>query len=214
MKVCIPTSYSLELAEETGLHIGDGSMNYYQGRGLYSLRGHKTDDRPFYIDYVSNLYQNVYGVRISLREWKDVFGFQITSSELVKFKNEELGLPLGKKTKIRIPEPFIENEKLAARCLKGIFDTDVNIYYENKYGRLYPRIEINTVSEILAGQIVSILKGFGFPSIGIWKVSYNHPTWNPIYRICTRGWDSFNVWKEVIGSSHPKYAVKLLLEAP
>lgn len=30
----IPKEMSLELAEEIGLHIGDGSMNYYSKRGV------------------------------------------------------------------------------------------------------------------------------------------------------------------------------------
>ena len=41
-----------ELAEETGLHIGDGSMNFYKNKGelkgLYQLRGHMTDDKEHY----------------------------------------------------------------------------------------------------------------------------------------------------------------------
>ena len=44
----VPTEITEELAEETGWHIGDGSMNFYcnQGKlkGLYSLRGHIVDD--------------------------------------------------------------------------------------------------------------------------------------------------------------------------
>ena len=38
-----------ELAEEVGWHIGDGSMNFYKGKGLYQLRGHIEDDKEHYI---------------------------------------------------------------------------------------------------------------------------------------------------------------------
>ena len=31
--ISIPTHLSAELAEETGWHIGDGSMNYYDNKG-------------------------------------------------------------------------------------------------------------------------------------------------------------------------------------
>ena len=45
----IPDDISLELAEEVGWHIGDGSMNFYKNRGkvkgLYQLRGHIEDDK-------------------------------------------------------------------------------------------------------------------------------------------------------------------------
>ena len=37
-----------DLAEETGWHIGDGSMNFYINdgikKGIYQLRGHMVDD--------------------------------------------------------------------------------------------------------------------------------------------------------------------------
>ena len=48
MKIKIPKKITPMLAEETGWHIGDGSMNFYNSsgkqRGIYQLRGHIEDD--------------------------------------------------------------------------------------------------------------------------------------------------------------------------
>lgn len=51
-ELIIPKQINKELAEETGLHIGDGSMNFYKQkeklRGTYLLRGHLVDDKEHY----------------------------------------------------------------------------------------------------------------------------------------------------------------------
>ncbi len=47
--ISLPERPSEELAEETGLHIGDGTMNFYKNgnkpRGSYALRGPIIDDK-------------------------------------------------------------------------------------------------------------------------------------------------------------------------
>ena len=46
--IILPQRMTEPLAEEIGLHVGDGSMNFYSGRGLFQLRGHLIDDRAHY----------------------------------------------------------------------------------------------------------------------------------------------------------------------
>ena len=98
----IPTKITTELAEEIGWHIGDGSMNYYNNhgtlKGIYQLRGHIEDDREHYEKIIKPLFKLIYDLDISLRKMPStrVYGFQIWSNKLIKFK-KDLGLPLGKK---------------------------------------------------------------------------------------------------------------------
>jgi hypothetical protein len=68
MYVRTPKSISRTLAEETGIHIVDGSMNFYEGRGLYSLRGNKLTDRKFYKGHIRRLFNTLYGANVKLRE--------------------------------------------------------------------------------------------------------------------------------------------------
>lgn len=192
-----------KLAEETGMHIGDGSMNFYAGKGLYSLRGHKSDDRDYYEGFVRTLFKETYAAEVRLREWSDVFGFQLCSSDLVKFKHERLGLPLGPKGEIKIPEKIAKNKKFAKACLRGLFDTDGNIYFEMKYGRPYPRITIYTTSKTLANQIEIIVEKLGFTSFSRWTTRLNEK-WKPVHKICIRGRKNFKLWYEVVGTSNPK----------
>jgi len=108
---------SSELAEETGWHIGDGSMNFYNQdgkmRGLYQLRGHIEDDKQHYLDRIKPIFESIYGIKINLREMPStrVFGFQIWNDELANFKLK-LGLPLGKKWDISIPKDFLGSNEL------------------------------------------------------------------------------------------------------
>ena len=156
-----------ELAEETGWHIGDGSMNYYLNRGklkgVYQLRGHIEDDKPHYENRIKPLFKSLYGIDVSLREMPStrVFGFQIWRDELIKFK-EKLGLPLGKKLNIIIPKIFLKNKILKKSIIRGIFDTDGGVYLEKKNNKLYPRLTVQTISYELSEQLLNILKELGF----------------------------------------------------
>lgn len=115
----LPNKITEELAEETGLHLGDGTMNFYKNKkrikGLFSLRGHIFDDREHYDIRIKGLYKNIYNLNISLRTSKKtgVYGFQKWSDEIVNYKHKELGLPLGKKdTKLSIPKIFLTKKSL------------------------------------------------------------------------------------------------------
>ena len=62
----IPEEPTEDLAYLIGLHIGDGSMNFYQNSGLYSVRGHKVDDRKHYEKVIKPLFKRVYNVDFNL----------------------------------------------------------------------------------------------------------------------------------------------------
>ena len=163
MKIIFPTSITPELAEETGWHIGDGSMNIYdhkdgKQRGFYQLRGHIEDDVEHYIKRIKLIFKQLYNIDISLRIMPKtrVFGFQLWNCDLVKFK-QKIGLPLGKKFDIAIPEAFLKNNELKKAVIKGIFDTDGGIYLDPNRN-LYPICYITTISKNLSQQIHTIFK--------------------------------------------------------
>lgn len=215
MNVKIPKMVNETLAEETGIHIGDSSMNYYKGHGLYSLRGNKITDRKFYENHIKKLFEILYDANIRLREWKDVYGFQIASDKLVNFKKEIIGLPLGKKMNISIPQLLIKNNKLAIACIRGIFDTDGCIYIENKKGKPYPRIEIATTSKMLAKQIKMVITRNEI-KCSMWKQNYKNKNWKPKFMISVKGYNNFKLWYDIFGTSHPKNIEKFqaLLNLP
>lgn len=209
--ILLPEKISVELAEETGWHIGDGSMNYYNNKGVlkgfYQLRGHIEDDKPHYINRIKPLFRRLYGVEVSLREMPStrVFGFQLWCSKLAQFK-KKLGLPLGKKLEVFIPEIFLGKDDLKKAVLRGIFDTDGGIYLEKKNKKLYPRLYISTISLRLANQIQGVLINFNFiPTLHSQKYRDNRKR---LYIITLRGVEMFHKFMKEINPQNLKHQRK------
>ncbi len=129
-EIFFPEEMTPDLAEEVGLHLGDGSMNYYSGKGLYQLRGHMEDDKSHYISRIKPLYKLLFNIDISLRDMPStrVFGFQIWSDKLVNFKKNILGLPVGPKHDFLIPSVIVGNDEFSRSFIRGFFDTDGCLY--------------------------------------------------------------------------------------
>lgn len=211
--IILPEKLTSELAEETGLHIGDGSMNFYLDkngyRGMYSLRGHIIDDKKHYNLRIKNLYVKLYHFKPSLRPMiaTGVYGFQTWTDCVVDFKHKILGLPLGYKRNVRIPYCFFNNKKYHPDIIRGIFDTDGCIYLEHKNNKLYPRIQIGTISKVLAEQMNKILLDLRFR---VTKSMENRVDkgWSNLYVISVRGDDMLNKWMEIIKPANSKHIKK------
>lgn len=213
-EISIPKNVSCELAEETGWHIGDGSMNFYNNKGyqkgIYQLRGHIEDDRPHYLDRIKPIFKLLYDVDISLRDMPStrVFGFQLWCNKLVKFK-QKLGLPLGKKLDIGIPKIFLENKELKTAVIRGIFDTDGGIQLMKKNNKLYPIVYIVTISKSLNDQLFTI-----FNELNLRATSYNYlpkkGNRKRTYKINIRGIKMFDKFMEIIQPANQKHINKYL----
>ena len=204
---------SEELAEETGWHIGDGSMNLYlrkgKEKGIYQLRGHIEDDKEHYLVRIKQLFEGLYNLKISLREMSStrVFGFQIWNNELVNFK-KSLGLPLGKKWDVLIPKVFLQSRELKIAVIRGIFDTDGSIYLEKKNNKLYPTIYIGTICKSLAEQLEFILKEEGFRVTIYSQLNNLHFKRQRYYKVNIRGVKMFHKFMEEISPKNPKHIRK------
>lgn len=209
----IPKNISPELAEEVGWHIGDGSMNFYNNRGvlrgLYQLRGHIEDDKEHYEKRIKPLFEKLFGIKLNIREMPStrVVGFQIWNNDIVNFK-KKLGLVLGYKYNIKIPENFLAKDILKKAVIRGIFDTDGGIYLERKNGKLYPRMHITTISLILSNQLSKILNEMGFRATRysqLYKSSFKRKR---SYIISIRGVEMFHKFMKEINPQNPKHKYK------
>lgn len=201
----IPQKIDKNLAEEIGIHVGDGSMNIYNKNYMYSLEGHSKDDKSYYDLHIANLIKKLYGLEVRLRERKcaGVYGFQIGSKGLILFK-KSLGLPLGPKKSIEIPSIIINSDKeIISSFIRGFFDTDGGIYLENKNNKLYPRIQFTNYSNKLMFQLKNILTNI-FEFNLCFYLDRNTNT----YRIIIRGENNFKKWIKLIGTNNPKNIYK------
>ena len=71
MKVQIPNETTTNLAEEFGIHIGDGSMNFYNKKGLVSIAVNPNEKK--YMDFIKKLYWSLYHVSVNLRYWSRAY---------------------------------------------------------------------------------------------------------------------------------------------
>ena len=211
----IPKKITPELAEETGWHIGDGSMNYYKNcnnlKGLYQLRGHIQDDKPHYDYRIKEIFKRLYNLDINLRKMHGtgVYGFQIWSDKLVNFKSK-IGLPLGKKTSIIIPKIFLKEGELIIPIIRGIFDTDGCLYLEKKNNKFYPRIKITTVSKPLADQLKYEINEIGIRATK-YSMSRSEVGWNTLHNIEIMGKNEAKKWFRIIKPKNPKFLRKFKL---
>ncbi len=207
----IPEQITTDLAEEIGIHIGDGSMNIYNNGqdNKYSLRGHSLDDVQYYENFINPLYRKLYNLNVRIRKWPDVIGFQVSSNALIQFK-QKVGLPLGWKSNIKIPSIITKDERFLAACIRGVFDTDGCISFEKKPPTYsYPRIIITNTSKLLMFQLKkALIQIFGF-NLSYWVSTHEEVNWKPTHRICIRGFKNIEKWKDLIGSNNPKNIKKL-----
>lgn len=132
--ITIPLKMSMELAEETGIHIGDGNLySYKEGEKFltyrYSISGDLANEFLYHTVYIAKLIKKIYNLDVSFvkRPLKNNIDTRCSSKAVIEFKNKVLGLPIGSKKNIEIPSVILENHEFSKRCLCGIFDTDFNI---------------------------------------------------------------------------------------
>ncbi len=194
-----------KLAEETGIHVGDGSMNIYNKSHCYTLACHHIDDKEYIDKYIVQLYNKIYNIKVKPKIWSQgSYGFRIHNKEIINFKHKILSLPLGKKTDIVIPKIIFENNKLSLAFIRGFYDTDgsINTFLQNKKTP-YPRIEAVNKSKKLIDQVEIILKRNKFRT-SRWLVRSNRTNNDQYYRIATYGFKMLKKWNKEIGFSNPK----------
>lgn len=187
-------------------------MNFYKNNGYcYTVACHKEDDREYVDDIILPLIKRIYGKTPKPRNWSQgTYGFRICSKSIVKFKNQTLGLPMGRKNNICLPEIIYNDKKLMLPFLRGLFDTDGSLCLWKRRNRLYPRIYFSNISRELVQQVRAFLVKERF-RVTYWETRYKSKRWNDLYRISINGTDMLTKWVDIIGFKNPKNIKKLNL---
>lgn len=158
-EIKFPNKMSKELAEEIGIHLGDGCMSY--NRNYFSVKTNKKEER-YVTEFLFPLYKKIYNLDLKLIRLESVSGFEIYSKALCEFKNKSLGIPYGEKVhRIKVPETVLKtkNKEIYQAFIRGLFDTDgcISIVKED-----YPVIAIMIRSEELIKKVSEMLTMMGF----------------------------------------------------
>ncbi len=133
-RVKIPERMNEELAEETGIHIGDGNLYIVKDKKRcksyrYGITGDLKNEEIYHIEHIAKLMKGLYNLSpcVSKREKKNCVESWYKSKAVVEFKNKTLDLPIGPKKNIKIPKDILKDEDLQKKCVVGIIDTDFSI---------------------------------------------------------------------------------------
>ena len=196
-KIKFPDQINEDLAEEIGMHLGDGFLS--SSRYEYRLKGNPADEKLYYDNYIKPLFKKLYNLEINPRKYTQSYGFELKSKALWEFKSRVLGIKTGDKNSIKLPDVIKVNDyKILCALLRGLFDTDGCLYFRSGYGyqKYYPTITLTLASQKLIKEVGEIMLMLGFkPGIYFYK---DHAT------IRLNGISSFQRYEELIGWSSQK----------
>jgi hypothetical protein len=188
-----------------GSLIGDGWLSNYVTGGkrvwIIGLCGHLVLDRE-YISYSISNFEKLFGRKGCIQERPRTNVIQVCFKHklLLKYLNEKLEFPIGKKKNMKIHSSvYNRGYNKVKYVLRGIFDTDGSFYLDKSKLNPYPCISIHMEEPILIKQIGDILLKNGF------KFSYS----NNGTQIKLSGIIQLKKWVNEIGSSNPKHLNKI-----
>ena len=199
------------LAYETGIHLGDGSLQIDQKHRIYRVIycGDSRNDADFFTYVLPVVTERLYGKKPSIyyRKNENTIVAHLNSKEVVVLKTKLL-LPVGNKIKLNAMPGWL-TENLVPHFLRGLADTDFCISFKrNRKGiPCEPRIEFFTNNEVLATFSVSVLRKMGF------TVAFEKTTNKGFreYRLRMYGKEMLNKWMKHIGFFNMKHLSKVLV---
>jgi hypothetical protein len=155
-----------ELAEFTGIMIGDGGISEYR----IAITLNSKDDYDYSI-FVCKLIEELFDVSCKEYKRKDSLAMDIVvhRKDLVEFCYS-IGLNIGDKLKqgLDIPQWIKNNKKYSIACIRGLVDTDGSVF-THKYkvsGKeyAYKKLSFTSCSKPLLNSVYNILKKLGIHS--------------------------------------------------
>ncbi len=217
----IPSTLTPELSYLIGIHVGDGTMNIYRRKDGFNgypigYSGHLIDEKEFHIRMIKPLFKKLFNksirIRFDRRKNHSCINSYVNSKGIITFFNRVIGLPLGSKRDIHIPEIIKQSsKKIKKEFIKGIGDTEFSLVFKKRYKNkhYYPVISFSTQSKNLQKDIIEILTELGF---NLWYIS-EYPTsrnGKPLFtnQINLNGVGNLNLWMKEIGFNSTKHLTK------
>jgi len=210
-KIRIPEEINEDVAEETGIHLGDGhcsSIKKKNGGHGYCIIicGSMRDEMPYYNQHIKQLYERLYNKEVKPKVLgPGTYGICVLSKAIFTFKTNVLKLPNGKKCSVcKIPDAIIQKEdNIIKSCIRGIVDTDFGLEFANKYRS--PTLSGSFASKELVAQLKTFFSFFGYNP----KTEFFIPRdGRVIHRIRIHGKKMLEKYVSDIGFNNPKHMTK------
>lgn len=209
--VRIPELNNELLAYETGVHIGDGSLQMIPG-GTHSIRyyGNQEEDWIFVSGILPKVVKKLFNKNVAAKRYPDKCVLAVCSKAVATFKQNVIGLPKGDKIQIKgLPNFVKKDKKLLISCLRGIADTDFGFYFHNNG---YPGMICTMNNKELIKDISKQLRKLGLNAKTKFDVKRTrNGKVNTEHCIKLYGKKSIEKWMGTIGFWNPKHLTKYLL---
>ena len=194
-----------DVATMYGILAGDGCLSRTVNNKLFiSITCNFHDDKPFFDKIVIPLMTRIREKETKYRSREALGKIEINFMDTQFFNFfENLGFPVGKKsTKLFIPSCLGDFTK---DIILGYFATDGSLVLTDNNGILYPRLEIQSLSQKILKQVLEFLHSFGVTG-NVYKIQYKD--YKPIYRLQCNGLGNLILFEKNIGFLNPKHRVK------
>lgn len=215
--VTLPELNNELLAYETGVHIGDGSLQVMTG-GTHSIRyfGHSEDDWAFYSEKIPSIILQLYNKKVVPTRRTDAMTctLSLCSKAVAIFKRDILGLPVGSKEKLQgLPSFIMADEELLINCLRGIADSDFSLFFYKKNGSYsHPAISCTMSNKRVVQDIETGLRQLGFNPCVRYDVVRNRNSKLHLEHVLTVcGKDNLRRWIDIIDFWNPKHKTKFVV---
>lgn len=217
----LPTIMNEQLAEDIGIMVGDGHIGRHirKKTGVMDNQimcfGNAVTDNAFYGEYVRALKKSIFNLDFMFYTQKDnTCILKLNSKGLLEFYTKTIGLPLGKKTNIRIPSIIMGSpDEIKCSFIRGLADSDFSMTFRKKHKNVlyYPLIKIGTASKWLIADTKEILDELGFKVTVSYDLKRIHPLTKRSHighELALNGKNNLEKWMTLIGTNNPKNILK------
>ena len=216
--IIIPNELTKELAEDVGIHIGDGSLHKCnKWKSAYEFSYTTSKAELDYVNHIVSLKKRLYNLpyhRILDRNtWVEM---KFNSLAIATFFENVFNMPVGNKCKIVDIPPIIKNckdKQIIAACIKGIIDTDFYFGFKNQKGRLYPVITGRFASFKLVKSLSLLFKKLGINHcVQFYDKRYDKSFMRGYsigHTIAINGFERLNLFLNIVGFSNQKNISRL-----
>ncbi len=213
--IMIPKKLTPLLAEDIGIHIGDGSIDLRKDRMHSTTLTHSSNTyETDYLDYVIRLKKRLYNLNnYNVVKRNNERNLIFNSLAISTFYSTVFEIPIGKKSDIDIPA-IIKNSddsNVISSYIRGFVDTDFGLIKRIKYGKIHPSLDGTSSSERL---IVSL--SFLFDKLNIKHYMYTERQFDKRtskvytrYKIAINGFSRISLCLKAIKPRNQKYIRKI-----
>lgn len=211
--IVTPREMSVLLAEDMGFHAGDGNMslesNGWGKKYRFSYSGDSRKDLDYFVNVLVPRKKKLFNINIKFRKQKSSNAIEayFSSKKLLLFYSC-LGLPVGKKCKLRIPWCIMTSSlEIKIAFLRGLADSDFSLTMKNRSNGLYPVLQLASISPLFICDVKLVLEELGFKPVSYVKNQFDKriDKFVTTYIIEMNGKKQTLKWMQVIGFSNKKH---------